>query len=92
MHCEIHRVLLWNKKFFEDYSVFSPLFVGVYCQGVVSLWRILKYGLVNVNHSWKSFEKMAKKKIILTNWDDSQRIGVAVESFEELKFKGNQDT
>ena len=35
-------------------------------------------------------KKMAKKKIILTNWDDSHRIGVAVESFEELKFKGNQ--
>ena len=35
---------------------------------------------------------MAKKRIILTNWDDSQRIGVAVESFEELKFKGNQES
>ena len=33
---------------------------------------------------------MAKKRIILTNWDDSHRIGVAVESFEELKFKGKQ--
>ena len=52
----------------------------------------LKSGLVYVSHSWKSYEKMAKKKIILTNWDDSHRIGVAVESFEELKFKGNQDT
>ena len=52
----------------------------------------LKSGLVYVSHSWKSYEKMAKKKIILTNWDDSQRIGVAVESFEELKFKGNQES
>ena len=32
---------------------------------------------------------MMKKKLILTNADDSKRIGVVVYSIQELKSKGN---
>ena len=47
-------------------------------------------GMKNFIHSFKNFLLEEKKKrIILANSNDSQRIGIVVSSLDELKSKGN---